>query len=68
MRRWEPPTEHREGNSAAVRGAQQMEMLDHGAQAPDFSLPAIQVGEVTLSANRGKNVLLIFYPKDNTPG
>ena len=37
--------------------------------APDFSLPA-QTGEnVTLSQFRGKkNVVLYFYPKDETPG
>lgn len=44
-------------------------MLSIGTPAPDFTLPATQAGEVTLSAWRGKkNVVLIFYPKDNTPG
>ena len=42
--------------------------------APDFILPAIgseQVvkdGKVQLSALRGKNIVLYFYPKDDTPG
>ena len=36
--------------------------------APDFSLPATGGGTVTLSALRGSNVVLYFYPKDNTPG
>ncbi len=44
-------------------------MLAVGTQAPDFTLPATLAGEVTLSSWRGdKNVVLIFYPKDNTPG
>jgi len=40
-----------------------------GDKAPDFSLPS-QTGEnVTLSQFRGeKNVVLYFYPKDETPG
>ena len=43
--------------------------VDIGDMAPDFSLPA-QTGEnVTLSQFRGKkNVVLYFYPKDETPG
>ncbi len=42
--------------------------------APDFILPAIgsdtvvKNGEVQLSALRGKNIVLYFYPKDDTPG
>src|SRR5271157_846971 len=42
--------------------------------APDFTLPAIGSetivtdGKVQLSALRGKNVVLYFYPKDDTSG
>lgn len=39
-----------------------------GAPAPDFSLPADSGETITLSALRGKNVVLYFYPKDDTPG
>lgn len=35
---------------------------------PEFSLPATGGRTVTLSALRGKKVVLYFYPKDNTPG
>lgn len=35
--------------------------------APDFTAPATG-GSFTLSALRGKHVVLYFYPKDNTPG
>ena len=40
-----------------------------GSEAPDFTLAASGGGEVTLSSFRGNaNVVLIFYPKDQTPG
>ena len=40
-----------------------------GQLAPDFTLPASgETKSVTLSALRGKRVVLFFYPKDDTPG
>ena len=39
-----------------------------GNQAPDFTLPAWPGENITLSALRGRGVVLFFYPKDNTPG
>lgn len=36
--------------------------------APDFTLTADDGSTVTLSALKGKNVVLFFYPKDDTPG
>jgi peroxiredoxin Q/BCP len=42
--------------------------LKQGDQAPDFTLPTDGNGSVTLSALRGKKVILYFYPKDDTPG
>lgn len=39
-----------------------------GTKAPDFTLPVNGGGEVTLSKLQGQNVILYFYPKDNTPG
>jgi peroxiredoxin Q/BCP len=39
-----------------------------GTPAPDFTLPKDGGGSVTLSALRGKKVILYFYPKDDTPG
>jgi len=43
-------------------------MLEVGTLAPDFTLPDHNGTMVTLSGFRGKNVVLYFYPKDNTPG
>jgi len=46
-----------------------MDMLQEGDMAPDFTLPASNGEQVSLSDFRGKkNVILYFYPKDNTPG
>ncbi len=43
--------------------------LEEGKPAPDFSLPSTQGEEVKLSSFKGKkNVVLYFYPKDDTPG
>ena len=35
---------------------------------PDFTLPATGGESFTLSAARGKSLVIYFYPKDNTPG
>jgi peroxiredoxin Q/BCP len=42
--------------------------LPAGTPAPDFSLPDHSGRNVTLSSLRGKPVVLIFYPGDDTPG
>lgn len=42
--------------------------LNVGDIAPDFSLPSDEYEDVMLSSFRGKNVVLYFYPKDDTPG
>ncbi|MBA4495411.1 thioredoxin-dependent thiol peroxidase [Paenactinomyces guangxiensis] len=43
-------------------------MLQEGDMASDFTLEASNGEQVSLSDFRGKNVVLYFYPKDNTPG
>lgn len=45
-----------------------MSSLAVGDKAPEFSLPADGGETVKLSAFKGKNVVLYFYPKDDTPG
>ncbi|HJT20254.1 MAG TPA: thioredoxin-dependent thiol peroxidase [Nitrospira sp.] len=42
--------------------------LGVGDQAPELSLPDQYGKPVTLKALRGKQVVLYFYPKDDTPG
>lgn len=44
-------------------------MLELGQEAPDFELPSSDMQMVRLSDFRGKQqVVLFFYPKDDTPG
>ncbi|HYA72273.1 MAG TPA: peroxiredoxin [Roseiarcus sp.] len=42
--------------------------LDIGDSAPDFELPTDGGGSVSLSALKGKPIVLYFYPKDDTSG
>ena len=35
---------------------------------PDFELPSTNDTVFKLSAHKGKNIIIYFYPKDNTPG
>jgi peroxiredoxin Q/BCP len=39
-----------------------------GQTAPDFSLPSMEGGQVSLKDYKGKWVVLYFYPKDFTSG
>jgi peroxiredoxin Q/BCP len=43
-------------------------MLQLGDQAPDFSLSTGSGDTFHLADQRGKAVVLYFYPKDDTPG
>ena len=42
--------------------------LKEGDKAPEFTAPKNGGGTVSLSDYKGKNVILYFYPKDDTPG
>lgn len=43
-------------------------MIGEGGKAPNFSLEADDGTIVTRDSIAGKNVVLFFYPKDNTSG
>jgi thioredoxin-dependent peroxiredoxin len=43
-------------------------MPEIGDQAPDFTLQTDGGGEFSLSAQKGKPVVVYFYPKDDTSG
>jgi peroxiredoxin Q/BCP len=49
--------------------AKELELkLKEGDKAPDFAAPSSAGGLVSLSELKGKNVVLYFYPRDDTPG
>jgi peroxiredoxin Q/BCP len=43
-------------------------VIKEGDPAPKFSLEADDGTTVTLESVAGRNVVLFFYPKDNTSG
>jgi peroxiredoxin Q/BCP len=43
-------------------------MLESGDPAPPFTLPDMSGKKVSLEDFAGKDVILYFYPKDDTPG
>jgi peroxiredoxin Q/BCP len=45
-----------------------MSQVEIGKLVPNFKLAATGDQQVELKSLRGKNVVLYFYPKDNTPG
>ncbi len=45
-----------------------MTAIEPGQPAPDFTLPADDGRNITLSALRPAPVVLYFYPRDDTPG
>lgn len=45
-----------------------MNILSEGSSAPDFDLTADNGESMSLASFRGKQVVLYFYPKDDTPG
>src|SRR5713226_885286 len=59
--------------AATTEGPDMAKTPDVGTSTPDFTLPGVLVsggtaerGDYTLSAQRGKPVVLAFYPGDNT--
>ncbi len=48
--------------------ATEQKTLNAGDAAPDFTLKSIGLKEVSLKDYRGKNVVILFYPLDWTPG
>src|ERR1700716_3953602 len=53
---------------SGVLGADTQTPPAAGQPAPDFSLPSVEGGLVSLKDYKGKWVVLYFYPKDFTSG
>lgn len=53
--------------SFALLGTQ-LAMLTEGKKAPAFTLEADDGSKVALGKLKGQNVVVYFYPRDNTPG
>jgi peroxiredoxin Q/BCP len=45
-----------------------MSKIEVGRSVPNFKLPATGGKDLDLKSLRGSNVVLYFYPRDNTPG
>ena len=43
-------------------------MIKEGDKAIDFKMPIDEQSNITLETYAGKNIVLYFYPKDDTPG
>ncbi len=43
-------------------------MLTIGSSAPSFDLESSDGGRLSLKDLRGKYAVIVFYPKNNTPG
>ena len=45
-----------------------MPVAQENSKAPDFTLPASNGQRISLKGLKGKNIVIYFYPKDDTPG
>jgi len=43
-------------------------MLSLGKKAPNFNLDASTGGKLSIKDLKGKFAVIVFYPKNNTPG
>jgi peroxiredoxin len=63
-----PPRRKMKATKNATKETGMAKQLETGSKAPDFSLPTDGGGTVSLKELKGKNVVLYFYPKDDTSG
>lgn len=55
-------------SEGGIVGMSEQTTLGVGDRAPSFTLRTVGLKEVSLSDYAGKNVVLLFYPLDWTPG
>ena len=51
-----------------MTSGEQGRTIKEGAKAPNFTLPANNGEIINLQELKGKNIVVYFYPKDDTPG
>src|ERR1035441_4985412 len=77
MERWRNGKKRHDSNSntpslqySTIRFmAKELELkLKEGDAAPEFSAATSGGGKVSLADFKGKNIVLYFYPRDDTPG
>lgn len=56
------------GNKLKIQIQEDAMAIQAGQAAPEFTLPDADGKPVALKDFRGKNVVVYFYPKDNTSG
>jgi AhpC/TSA family protein len=59
------PQIHKRGYLVSTLAQKELKV---GDPAPDFTVKSIGLKEISLRDYRGKNVVLLFYPLDWTPG
>lgn len=68
MRADQPAARRKAAGAGKAAPAKNGAALKVGSAAPGFALAADDGSELSLSALKGKNVVLYFYPRDATPG
>ena len=56
------------GNNKRIKIQEVAMSIQEGQAAPEFMLPDAEGEKVALKDFKGKNVVVYFYPKDNTSG
>src|SRR5262245_27437650 len=64
----QPPYPRGRTQTTTTARRRETSVIEEGKPAPEFALVSDSGETVTLSALRGKPVVLYFYPKDDTPG
>src|SRR5438094_902022 len=54
--------------ASSANAIERNSVIQEGEPAPDFELPTDSGETIKLSSLRGQQVVLYFYPKDDTPG
>lgn len=51
-----------------MMNGKEAELFPAGTKAPDFDLESSSGGRLSLRDLRGKFAVVVFYPRNNTPG